>query len=48
MTSHTRPVQTFPLPPAARLDILGDVQESLGTEVKDMKTASAQQLREGP
>lgn len=45
---HTRPVQTFPLPPTVRLDTLGDFWETSEIEVEAVKTASAQQLREAP
>lgn len=45
---HTRPVQTFSLPPTVRLDILGDFRETLQIEVEAVKITSAQQLREGP
>lgn len=45
---HTRPVQTFPLPPTVRLDTPGDFQETLQIQVEAVKISSAQQLREGP
>lgn len=44
---HTRPVQTFPLPPTVRLDTLGDFQGTLQIEVEVVKITSIQHPREG-
>lgn len=46
---HTRPVQTFPLPPAVRLDTLGDFQGTLKFlfKVEVVKITSVKHPREG-
>lgn len=43
---HTRPVQTFPLPPSVRLEPQAISEKQI--EVGALQMTSAQQLREGP